>query len=243
MHTIQTIPAVRIETLDDLRDALQHIHDETAHLAQGERENAARQLAHAYGLPVGSDGVDYTALPVFGGEEPADCRGVWSWDETHTLEGSPSDAGGLVLCKREEDEEEEEEELDPYAHGFGLACGGSYSWGTLRTADLRAAALDALHGVSRWQESAVACGEYGNSGATYNRIVRTLQAASVTLDEVESRMDPADDTEREEDYVELAEDYAELVEALESLLPPGWYWGSTEGDGADIGIRYAGSDD
>jgi len=29
--------------------------------------------------------IDYSDLPTFGGEAPADTTGVWSWDETHML--------------------------------------------------------------------------------------------------------------------------------------------------------------
>lgn len=30
----------------------------------------------------------WTELPIFGGEEPADTSGVWSWDETRLMVGS-----------------------------------------------------------------------------------------------------------------------------------------------------------
>jgi hypothetical protein len=32
-----------------------------------------------------------TELPTFGGEEPSDTNGVWSWDETHLLIGEGGD--------------------------------------------------------------------------------------------------------------------------------------------------------
>lgn len=32
-------------------------------------------------------GVDLADLPTFGGEEPADTRGIWSWDATRLLYG------------------------------------------------------------------------------------------------------------------------------------------------------------
>ena len=33
----------------------------------------------------GTDGIDSTELPTFGGTEPADTRGVFSWDATNML--------------------------------------------------------------------------------------------------------------------------------------------------------------
>ena len=34
--------------------------------------------------------IDVTSLPTFGGEEPRDTMGIWSWDETHLLVGEGS---------------------------------------------------------------------------------------------------------------------------------------------------------
>ena len=42
-------------------------------------------------LDVEDDTVDWTALPTFGGTEPHDTSGVWSWDATHLLVGESSD--------------------------------------------------------------------------------------------------------------------------------------------------------
>ena len=35
--------------------------------------------------------VDMTSLPTFGGNEPKDTQGVWSWDATHMIVGTGSD--------------------------------------------------------------------------------------------------------------------------------------------------------
>jgi hypothetical protein len=35
--------------------------------------------------------VDMTSLPTFGGREPSDTAGVWSWDETRLIVGTGSD--------------------------------------------------------------------------------------------------------------------------------------------------------
>lgn len=38
--------------------------------------------------PAVVDRADLTSLPTFGGAEPADTQGVWSWDEGHLLIGT-----------------------------------------------------------------------------------------------------------------------------------------------------------
>lgn len=35
--------------------------------------------------------IDWTELPTFGGAEPSDTRGVWSWDDESLLVGSCAD--------------------------------------------------------------------------------------------------------------------------------------------------------
>lgn len=39
----------------------------------------------------GEPDLDWTSLPSFGGPEPNDTSGVWSWDQTHLIIGSPPD--------------------------------------------------------------------------------------------------------------------------------------------------------
>ena len=37
------------------------------------------------------EAIDFSSLPTFGGTEPVDTLGVWSWDETSLLIGEGSD--------------------------------------------------------------------------------------------------------------------------------------------------------
>lgn len=50
--------------------------------------------------------VDMTSLPTFGGEEPENMAGVWSWDETSLLigddVGTGDFAGDLKIISRSE---------------------------------------------------------------------------------------------------------------------------------------------
>ena len=63
----------RSNTLEQLRDNLQMI--------ELIRDDCAEN-----NTPL--DEVDYTDLPTFGGDEPADTSGVWSWNEQSLLVGS-----------------------------------------------------------------------------------------------------------------------------------------------------------
>lgn len=40
--------------------------------------------------------VDMTSLPTFGGEEPKNMAGIWSWDETSLLVGDDVGTGEFV---------------------------------------------------------------------------------------------------------------------------------------------------
>lgn len=42
------------------------------------------------------DGEDFTSMPTFGGSEPADTQGVWSWDEKRLIVGSCADDFEIV---------------------------------------------------------------------------------------------------------------------------------------------------
>jgi len=46
--------------------------------------------------PAELERVDMTSLPTFGGEEPANMTGVWSWDETSFLVGDDIGSGEFV---------------------------------------------------------------------------------------------------------------------------------------------------
>ena len=41
-------------------------------------------------------GIDYSDLPTFGGDEPAETTGVWSWDDSRLLVGSCIDDFEIV---------------------------------------------------------------------------------------------------------------------------------------------------
>ena len=44
--------------------------------------------------------LDWSSLPLFGGKEPSDTAGVWSWDETRVMVGTCRD--DLALVERTE---------------------------------------------------------------------------------------------------------------------------------------------
>lgn len=74
----------RINTLASLLDVL---------LAAPDEKNTGAQTAYAarHGLPVAHGEIDYTSLPTFGGDEPTDTVGVWSWDAADLLVGDGPD--------------------------------------------------------------------------------------------------------------------------------------------------------
>jgi hypothetical protein len=43
------------------------------------------------GAPMAHGKLDWASMPTFGGDEPEDTGGVWSWDKTHLLVGSCAD--------------------------------------------------------------------------------------------------------------------------------------------------------
>ena len=66
------------QTLDELYEVLR------ASIRVEDREAYAR----AHGLPTAHGDIDWTSLPTFGGEEPADTSEIWSWDERRLLIGA-----------------------------------------------------------------------------------------------------------------------------------------------------------
>lgn len=60
------------------------------------------QYAAQFGLPVAHGEIDWTSLPTFGGEEPHNTVGVWSWDATRLLVGTCAD--DLKIVDRAESE-------------------------------------------------------------------------------------------------------------------------------------------
>lgn len=66
-----------IRSLDDLADALRN-----------SPPGDSADYANERGLPVAHGEIDWTSLPTFGGDEPRDTAGVWSWDATRLLVGT-----------------------------------------------------------------------------------------------------------------------------------------------------------
>ena len=58
-----------------------------------------------------ADGRWRTDLPTFGGEEPDDVEGVWSWNETHLIVGTC--VGDLWTVDRDEQGDNEEPDGEP----------------------------------------------------------------------------------------------------------------------------------
>lgn len=75
------MPPRNPRTLDDL---LEILRADPAH----QNDGASATYARAHGLPTAHGVADWTDLPTFGGGEPADTVGVWSWDPTRLLVGT-----------------------------------------------------------------------------------------------------------------------------------------------------------
>ena len=70
------------QTLADLCEALNNWHT-IAHGELAGLDQTPRQLWP--GAPMAHGRLDMTSLPTFGGEEPSNTTGIWSWDATHYL--------------------------------------------------------------------------------------------------------------------------------------------------------------
>jgi hypothetical protein len=92
--TNTTLTAIASTTsLDELCAILNDLGDAIAS-TQSSGEDAA-DLIHAYSLAVES-------APTFGGDEPHDTNGIWSWDESRLLVGGGW--GGLQVIDRDTEE-------------------------------------------------------------------------------------------------------------------------------------------
>ena len=64
-------------------------------------DEGTAQYADLHSLPRnGGEGIDWSSLPTFGGEPPADTQGVWSWDADRMIVGRSHNE--LRLVRREE---------------------------------------------------------------------------------------------------------------------------------------------
>lgn len=68
------------------------------HPSKCEDLDALHKSALRFGGDYEQAGIDISDLPVFGGEEPADTDGVWSWDATRLL--ADDGDGGYILTSR-----------------------------------------------------------------------------------------------------------------------------------------------
>lgn len=89
VHSIQhlnrefRVPA-KIQNLTQLLDVLRNA-------PRSKNDSEQVRYARANGLPHAHGEIDWSSLPVFGGDEPSDTWGVWSWDERFLLVGSCAD--------------------------------------------------------------------------------------------------------------------------------------------------------
>jgi hypothetical protein len=73
----------RIRSLDELMAVL-------SNAPNTKNDDQQSDFATTHGLPIAHGEIDWTSLPVFGGDDPQDTQGVWSWDATRLLVGSCS---------------------------------------------------------------------------------------------------------------------------------------------------------
>lgn len=117
---------------------------------------------------------------------------------------------------------------------------GSVSHGTMRPEDLIPAFMSALESI---KEEIAAPGPITQSPEETMERVRMVSAIDDLLGPMEARQsgeDTDEDTDDDgADYFETESaqwDLEELFEALDSLSPPGHYFGAHPGDGADYGF-------
>ena len=73
---------MKIETVDDC-NTLDELTDKLGELeARWRDDDTAEACFHGY---LAALGINVTEFPVFGGHEPDDTEGVWSWDEDWLL--------------------------------------------------------------------------------------------------------------------------------------------------------------
>lgn len=87
--------------LDELLELLEKYDNGPDHICMGDVSEweAHRATPPWQGAPMAHGELDMTSLPTFGGMEPADTSGVWSWDSTRLLVGDGSDDLEIVSRK------------------------------------------------------------------------------------------------------------------------------------------------
>lgn len=92
-----------MKSIKNLKGLFDFLKDEYNQLEKDGRTgapNGAIELAKQYGLPISGNDIDFADLPTFGGEEPSDTSGVWSWDKDNLLVGTCVD--DMEIVSREE---------------------------------------------------------------------------------------------------------------------------------------------
>ena len=93
----------KITTLRELYDALKSIPEARAHPERFNvrwADEAEEIYCRSVGLPRCGCECDWGGLPTFGGDEPRDTAGIWSWDATHVICGESMD--DLAIERRED---------------------------------------------------------------------------------------------------------------------------------------------
>lgn len=88
-----------MKNIKNLKDLFAFLKDEYSQLDKDEHTGAPKsaiELANQYGLPISGNDIDFAELPTFGGEEPSDTSGVWSWDKNNLLVGTCVDDMEIV---------------------------------------------------------------------------------------------------------------------------------------------------
>ena len=91
-------------TKDTLREELQTASADAAPETLDELLVCMRADAMWPGAPEDEGGLDWTSLPTFGGPEPDDTNGIWSWDESRLIIGLCAD--DVAIFMRDDVEEE-----------------------------------------------------------------------------------------------------------------------------------------
>ena len=85
-HSDEELGRAKQQVIKYYQNKAQHTYDPPRDL-----EELSEYLKLGFGwqgAPIKGGDVDWSALPIFGGEEPANTQEIWSWDETRLLVGT-----------------------------------------------------------------------------------------------------------------------------------------------------------